>query len=536
MINVKLTLLFIVIYTVDSHNDTYPPHTRKIIMNLSVNDFNRIALDLNSGISAQDRFTRLLDAIRQAIRCDASALLVFQGDLFKPLAIDGLYPDVMGRRFLISQHPRLEIIARAGDVVRFPDDSDLPDPYDGLIPNHGEHLKVHACIGLPLIANDCLIGALTIDGFEDGMFDGFSDEDLRALSTLTAASLNNALLVEQLEKPSIRYVNGCPGLSRATEMIGKSASMQALKHEIDIVANSGLNVLVMGETGVGKELVAHAIHNASPRSENKQVYLNCAALPETIAESELFGHVKGAFTGATANRKGKFETADAGTLILDEIGELPLSIQAKLLRVLQHGEIQRIGDDDFHHVDVRIIAITNKNLKEEVTKGRFRADLFHRLSVFPIQVPPLRERDGDIPLLSGFFIEKSRVKLGISSLRISSRGLSLLTHYAWPGNVRELEHSISRGAILAKAESDSDAVTISEQHFNLGDDPVARDIGLAGGRVEKYESLRQATDAFQRDYISQVLDDSNGNWADAARKMGVDSGNLHRLAKRLGLK
>jgi len=505
-------------------------------MKFSVNDFTRIALDLNSGISAQDRFTRLLNAIRQVIRCDASALLAYQGDLFKPLAIDGLYPDVMGRRFLITEHPRLEIIARAGDVVRFPDDSDLPDPYDGLIPNHGEHLKVHACIGLPLIANDCLIGALTIDGFDDGAFDDFSDEDLRALSTLTAASLNNALMMEQLEKPSEQRSTVCLSLSRPTEMIGKSSCMQALKHEIGIVANSGLNVLVLGETGVGKELVAQAIHNASPRAGHPQVYLNCAALPESIAESELFGHVKGAFTGATANRKGKFETADSGTLILDEIGELPLSIQAKLLRVLQYGEIQRIGDDGFHHVDVRIIAVTNKVLKEEVIAGRFRADLFHRLSVFPIQVPPLRERDGDIALLTGYFIEKCRVKLGISNLRISLPGLNCLTRYAWPGNVRELEHCISRAAIIAKAESDSDAVMISDNHFNLGGDSVTRTKSVPGRPVEAYGSLKQATDAFQRDYIGQALDDSNGKWADAARNLGIDSGNLHRLAKRLGMK
>lgn len=505
-------------------------------MKFGVSDLTQIALDLNSGISAHDRFTRLLNAIRQVIRCDASALLAFQGEQFKPLAIDGLSPDVLGRRFLIAEHPRLEIIARAGDVVRFPEDSNLPDPYDGLIPNHGEHLKVHACIGLPLMANDCLIGALTIDGFSDAMFDDFGDEDLRTLSTLVAASLNNALMMEQLEKPTARYAVGDLSLSQPTEMIGESASMLALKHEIEIVANSDLNVLILGETGVGKELVAQEIHSLSPRADKAQVYLNCAALPESIAESELFGHVKGAFTGAIGNRKGKFETADSGTLFLDEIGELPLSIQAKLLRVLQYGEIQRIGDDDVHSVDVRIIAATNKNLKEEVVKGRFRADLFHRLSVFPIQVPPLRERENDIALLTGFFVEKCRVKLGVSSLRISTPGLNRLSQYAWPGNVRELEHCISRAAIHARAESGSESVMITDHHFDISEGPVKRTDKVPAKSWGNYESLRQATDAFQRDYISQVFDDSQGNWADAARALSVDSGNLHRLAKRLGLK
>ncbi|MCP4048635.1 MAG: nitric oxide reductase transcription regulator, partial [Gammaproteobacteria bacterium] len=219
-----------------------------------------------------------------------------------------------------------------------------------------------------------------------------------------------------------------------------------------------------------------------------------------------------------------------------EIGELPLSIQAKLLRVLQYGEIQRIGDDHVHNVDVRIIAVTNKNLKEEVVQGRFRADLFHRLSVFPIKVPPLRERENDIALLTGFFVEKCRVKLGISSLRISLPGLNQLSEYAWPGNVRELEHCISRAAIHAKAESGSDSVLISDYHFDISDDPVARVDKARATALTGYESLRQATDAFQHDYISHVVDDCRGNWADAARTLGVDSGNLHRLAKRLGLK
>jgi len=505
-------------------------------MMFSAADLTQIALDLNSGISAHDRFTRLLNTVRKLLRCDASALLAFQGERFRPLAINGLSPEVLGRRFLIAEQPRLEIIARAGDVVRFPADSNLPDPYDGLIPNQGAHLKVHACIGLPLMANDCLIGALTIDGFDEAMFESFTDEDLRTLSALAAVSLNNALMMEQFERPAAVHSVSDLRLSQPTEMIGESASMLALKHEIEIVANSDLNVLILGETGVGKELVAQEIHGRSPRADKAQVYLNCAALPESIAESELFGHVKGAFTGAIGNRKGKFETANSGTLFLDEIGELPVSIQAKLLRVLQYGEIQRIGDDRVHTVDVRIIAATNKNLKEEVIQGHFRADLFHRLSVFPVQVPPLRERDDDIALLTGFFVEKCRVQLGISSLRISMPGLKCLSQYTWPGNVRELEHCISRAAIHAKAESGSDSVLISDYHFDISDNLVARTDNSPATTMARHESLRQATDAFQRDYIGHIIDDSRGNWADAARALKIDSGNLHRLAKRLGLK
>ncbi|WP_461605875.1 sigma 54-interacting transcriptional regulator, partial [Aeromonas allosaccharophila] len=178
-------------------------------------------------------------------------------------------------------------------------------------------------------------------------------------------------------------------------------AMQQLKHEVDIVANTDLNVLILGETGVGKELIAKAVHLGSPRADRKLVYLNCAALPESVAESELFGHVKGAFTGAIHNRAGKFELADKGTLFLDEVGELSLSLQAKLLRVIQYGDLQRIGDDTPLKVNVRVLAATNRDLKKAVIDGKFRADLYHRLSVFPIHVPALRDREDDISLLAG---------------------------------------------------------------------------------------------------------------------------------------
>ena len=325
-------------------------------MSFSVDVLAGIAIELQSGIGHQDRFQRLITTLRQVLECDASALLRYESRQFIPLAIDGLAQDVLGRRFTLEGHPRLEAIARAGDVVRFPADSDLPDPYDGLIPGQ-ESLKVHACIGLPLFAGQNLIGALTLDGMEPDQFDVFSDEELRLIAALAAGALSNALLIEQLESQ-----NMLPGSSTnfeqvtETQMIGLSPNMMQLKKEIEIVAGSDLNVLISGETGTGKELVAKAIHEGSPRAVNPLVYLNCAALPETVAESELFGHVKGAFTGAISNRSGKFEMADNGTLFLDEIGELSLALQAKLLRVLQYGDIQRVGDDRSLRVDVRVLA------------------------------------------------------------------------------------------------------------------------------------------------------------------------------------
>ncbi|MHC6654882.1 nitric oxide reductase transcriptional regulator NorR [Aeromonas salmonicida] len=506
---------------------------------ISTDSLARIALDLQLGISHQDRFHRLIQSVRSLLHSDASALLRYEGGQFIPLAIDGLMQDVLGRRFALADHPRMEAIARAGDVVRFPADSNLPDPYDGLIPDHDD-FRVHACVGLPLFSDQTLIGALTIDGMNPTQFDGISDEELRLVGALAAAALSNALLLERLARQSSEPLapstqNG-PG---QPEMIGRSPAMDRLRHEINVVASSELNVLILGETGVGKELIAKAVHQGSPRASAPLVYLNCAALPESVAESELFGHVKGAFTGAIHNRAGKFELADKGTLFLDEIGELSLSLQAKLLRVLQYGDLQRIGDDTPLKVNVRILAATNRDLKQAVVEGQFRSDLYHRLSVFPIHAPALRERPDDIPLLAGYFCERCRVSLGLERLRIEPWALQLLASYDWPGNVRELEHAIHRAAVLARAEQGSQAPALDCHHFNLATGvPSSSRIPVeqAAQQMTAGIGLRTATDAFQLRLIEQTLAAQHGNWAATARALEMDGGNLHRLARRLGLK
>lgn len=542
---------------------------------LSQFDLTQIALDITSGLSTKDRFSRLLDTVRQNLQCDAAALLVFKGQQFTPLAIDGLSQDVLGRRFILSEHPRLEAIARAGDIVRFPADSALPDPYDGLIPNQGDELKVHACIGLPLFAEEKLIGAVTIDAFNPAKFDNFSNQDLRSLSAIASASLNNALMIDKLERAAMQSQPDMGELKNRhqnedVEIIGQSQVMEHLDNEIQVVANSDLNALILGETGTGKELVAAKIHQNSTRAHKPLVYLNCAALPESVAESELFGHVKGAFTGAISHRSGKFEIADKGTLFLDEIGELPLTLQSKLLRVLQYGDLQKIGDDRSLKVDVRIIAATNKDLKTEVLQGRFRPDLYHRLSVFPLMVPPLRERGEDIALLAGFFVERCRQKLALDNLRLSQASLRQLEAYPWPGNVRELEHAIHRAAILARATSTDGINSIQPTHFELTQHKLAlmpphteksknsseltptnnetlanspsHPMGLNNAKQQNSGSenielsLKAATDDFQIEYIAKTLSQHGGNWAATARSLQLDSGNLHRLAKRLGLK
>ncbi|EHZ2655501.1 nitric oxide reductase transcriptional regulator NorR [Vibrio vulnificus] len=500
-----------------------------------------ITQDLNSALTRQARFDTLLTTIRDVLNCDSSALLLFEDQHFKPLAINGLAKEVLGRRFSIEQHPRLEAIARAGDIVRFPSESTLPDPYDGLITNHQGKLHVHSCIGLPLLIDDQLIGAITIDALDPNQFDQLKNQELRFISALAAGGLHTALLLEQLDtQASLPRESYAEKRTLSNEIIGNSQGMKTLQEQIDAVANTELSVLVMGETGVGKELVANAIHHRSERASNNLVYLNCAALPESVAESELFGHIKGAFTGAISHRKGKFEQADGGTLFLDEVGELSLELQAKLLRALQYGDIQRVGDDRHIRVNTRIVAATNRVLHEEVKAGRFRTDLYHRLSVFPLHVPPLREREEDVILLAGFFAEQVRGKLGLHSVRLSPSLVAELREYHWPGNVRELEHAIKRAAVLAKARTPQMDIELISQDFDIKTptSPMMPSVATSQAQHEIHIDigLKQATDAFQKQLILRALESNQGNWAATARQLELDSGNLHRLAKRLGIK
>jgi anaerobic nitric oxide reductase transcription regulator len=326
------------------------------------------------------------------------------------------------------------------------------------------------------------------------------------------------------------------------ELIGQSPVHKRLQQEIQLVGNSPLTVLITGETGVGKELVAEAIHLQSPRAAKPLISLNCAALPELLVESELFGHVKGAFSGAVSGRSGKFELAHGGSLFLDEVGELPLPVQSKLLRVLQSGQLQRVGSDQEHRVDVRIIAATNRDLAEEVRAGRFRADLYHRLSVYPLVVPPLRERGRDVLLLAGYFLEENRARMGLRSLRMSPEAQAALLAYAWPGNVRELEHLISRAVLKALSVQGERPriLTIEADVLGLeesgGPAPVVLHSNGVMPVIQPGEGLKGAVDGFQKRLIGEALERHQGKWADVARELDVDRANLSRLARRLGIR
>ncbi|SDZ24591.1 nitric oxide reductase transcriptional regulator NorR [Pseudomonas sp. NFIX28] len=502
--------------------------------------------DLSRELPEGERYRRLLEAMRALLPCDAAALLRLDGEWLVPLAVDGLSTDTLGRRFKVSEHPRFAALLSHPGPTRFASDSDLPDPYDGLVDGLHEHLEVHDCMGCPLFIDERPWGLLTLDALDPQRLEPIELDALQAFASLAAATVNAAERIERLalraedEHQRAEVYRQASGQNR--EMIGQSKAHKRLLEEIGLVGGSDLTVLITGETGVGKELVAQAIHAASPRASKPIISLNCAALPDTLVESELFGHVRGAFTGATSDRRGKFELANGGTLFLDEVGELSLAVQAKLLRVLQSGQLQRLGSDQEHQVDVRLIAATNRDLAEEVRSGRYRADFYHRLSVYPLLVPALRDRGRDVLLLSGYFLEQNRSRMGLGSLRLTSDAQAALLAYAWPGNVRELEHLIGRSALkaLGNCRERPKILSLSAADLDLPD--ASAPVAPAAPAPSEWTDgpgigdLRQATENYQRQLITACLERHQHNWASAARELGLDRANLGRMAKRLGLK
>jgi len=502
----------------------------------------RLVESLPRDMPQQARYRQLLTALRELFGSDAAALLRLEGDWLTPLAVDGLSPDTLGRRFQLQDHPRLLAMLGRRGPTRLDANCNLPDPYDGLVEGRAGQLEVHDCMGCPLYVDDKPWGLLTLDALDANAFASVDPDMLQAFAAVATAMVVAAERIERLthraeqEQQIARAVLEGADQRRSRALIGQSSAMHRLRQEIDAVAGTDLTVLITGETGVGKELVAQAIHARSTRTERPLIVLNCAALPDSLVESELFGHVRGAFTGALSERSGKFELADGGTLLLDEIGELPLAIQAKLLRVLQSGQLQRLGSDREHRVDVRVLAATNRDLAAEVRHGRFRADLYHRLSVYPLHVPALRERGRDVLLLAGGFLEENRVRLGLRSLRLAPDAQSALLGQRWPGNVRELEHLISRAAVRALAQQADQRriVTLHTQHLDLLTVPAPPSEPAPAPTPPAGVNLRQAVETLQSRMIQAALARHNGNRAAAARELGLDRANLHRLVKRLG--
>jgi DNA-binding NtrC family response regulator len=325
-------------------------------------------------------------------------------------------------------------------------------------------------------------------------------------------------------------------LSGEDGLVGSSPGMLEVYRLVAGVASSASTVMILGESGTGKELVARAIHARSPRRDRPFVAINCAAIPRELVESELFGHVRGAFTGALGARAGLFEAAHTGTLFLDEIGDLPLHAQVKLLRALQEGEIKRVGADDTRKVDVRVVSATNVALPDRVRDGSFRSDLYYRLNVISIDLPPLREREGDLVLLAAHFLARYAARAGRPAPTLSPDARVLLARYAWPGNVRELEHAMERAIVLASGP------TVEPHDLPPEIAPRTSSVRSLGGMgvpddvftLPYGEAKRIAGRAFDEQYVREVLQRADGNVSAAAKHAGLDRSNFRRVVRKVG--
>ena len=351
-----------------------------------------------------------------------------------------------------------------------------------------------------------------------GAFD-FLEKPLSLDRTLIV--LKNAIESHRLRRENVEFKKQV--LAKSV-IVGESIPMKALRQQITVMAPTNGRVLIYGESGTGKELVAHAIHAHSLRQDNLFVEVNCAAIPEDWIESELFGHRKGALPGAAADKEGKFEKADGGTLFLDEVGDMSLKTQSKVLRTLDEQKFTRVGGDESIQVDVRVIAATNKDLEEEISKGNFREDLFYRLNVIPFYVPPLRERKEDIPLLAKHFLKEFSAAYSRRSREITEDALEVFLRYSWPGNVRELRNVIERLVIMNPTVH-----KIERKHLP----PLMHREG--GRSASSFSTLHQARAAYERDYILKKLDENHGNVSRTAEVLGLERSHLYRKMKTLGI-
>ncbi|RJR27258.1 MAG: sigma-54-dependent Fis family transcriptional regulator [Candidatus Latescibacterota bacterium] len=394
-------------------------------------------------------------------------------------------------------------------------------------------LNLQRAVCVPLTIGDSVIGVIYTDA--NRVSSVFAPEDMSVIGAFASqaaiaienAKLHGKLVVsrESLAQENLQLREELSGRYQFSGIIGHSKTMQEIFITIQKVAPLTTTVLIQGETGTGKELIARAIHFNGPRKNGQLVAINCGAMPPNLLESELFGHKKGAFTGATSDKAGLFEAASGGTIFLDEVGEMPAELQVKLLRALQEGEIRRVGENADRKVNVRVIAATNRDLKEDVAKGLFRSDLYYRLNVVPITIPPLRDRRDDIMPLAEHFLKKYAAKMGKSGVSISSDAMKLLLLSAWPGNVRELENTIERGLALC-----GDSKVLKAPHFPQIGEGVS-----ALGNVESGLSLKERLKTLERQIIIETLGRTGWRVSKAAELLDVSRQHLHNKIREYNI-
>jgi Nif-specific regulatory protein len=511
-------------------------------------DHERLALllELTRGFNAQRNVEELLPLVirrtKELLNAEGCSLLLADDagrELHFPLTsstTEGVDTRLHGLHFPVTR-------GIAGEVFRTRSAMLVND-----VPNHahfnpdidlrtGSHTRNLICA--PLRSREGVLGVIEVINHLNGNFQEDDLDFLDALANSVALAVETAQLVGDLREVTTRLSREVSGLRRERvhvdafpEIIGRSPSMQRVFALMESAADSAISVQIQGETGVGKELVARAIHSHSARASAPLVAINCGAMPATLLESELFGFSRGAFTGATRDKTGLFEAADGGTLFLDEINAMPIDQQTKLLRVIQEGELRRLGETVSRKIDVRLISASNSNLAEEVAEKRFREDLYYRLNVFPITLPPLRERTGDIPLIANSILQRISERSQKELYGIDRDALETLDHYAWPGNVRELENELERATALTPAGSSITRACLSERVITLSESQPQR----GSDSIQQRGSLREARQEFERHFVASVLRLHSGNATKAAKELGISRQMLQRKIRDWNLR
>lgn len=476
---------------------------------VKLSDFNRRLLEIRR---VPDQIEALLDAVIDVVHANKGFVILLQdGDPTIaaarnvdhetiPDAVTQLSDSIL-RRCIDTRQP-LIVSDAVNDTMFRSSESVL-------------NLQLSSVMVAPLIAQGQLLGLIYIGN--DNVVNLFEQSSLDILTVFAGQAsliLQNAILLDQLTTDRDRMAEELDA-QRFGDIIGSCPSLLQVFRRVEKVAVANISVLITGETGTGKELIAHELHRRSNRAEKPFIVVNCGAIPENLMESELFGHVRGAFTGAVATRQGSFQAADGGTLFLDEIGEMPLALQVKLLRALQEREVIKVGDTKPQSVDIRVVTATNRDLEACIKEGTFREDLYYRLNVVNVHLPPLRERGDDVVLLAKFLLKKYAAEFGAVVKGFTPKALEGMRDYDWPGNVRELENRIKKSIVLA------DKTLIGVDDLDLGGDPQRAVVPLAEARED-----------FTRQYILEILERNGGNRTRTARDLGVDPRTVFRYLER----
>src|SRR5262249_10388610 len=512
-------------------------------------DRSRLLLEVNNAVVSILDLKQLLQAIsvrlRETLRHDFAILALYEEET-KSLRVHAL--DSTRDWAYLEENEVVPISGTAGEqaivnretiIINLKDRKGYKSELTARIAALG--IK-SSCIA-PLISHNRTLGIVAVSSLRDDAFNREDAELLSQISNQVAIAVENALAFNEIEALKNKLASEKVYLEEEiqsqfnfSEIIGQSPSLASAFKQVEIVAPTDSTVLIQGETGTGKELIAHAIHNLSNRRERTLVKMNCAAIPTGLLESELFGHERGAFTGAISQRIGRFELAHKGTLFLDEVGDIPLELQAKLLRVLQEGEFERLGSSRTQKVDVRLIAATNADLERMVAGREFRSDLFYRLNVFPIHLPPLRERRGDIPLLVSFFAQKFARRFRKKIETIPAEAIARLEHYRWPGNIRELENFIERAVILSRGSELE--IPVRELQLSNGLEAASARSSLESAAVTVSRPSTTTLAESEREAIMRALRETNwvvGGANGAAARLALKRTTLISRMKKLGI-